>query len=706
MRLTMLTRLLLSGVLALLLWPGQGWGAVPIFDNATNAQCSSCVTKTTPAFAIGGSNRVAILHLSSTTNSISAITASCGGVSGTLVSGSDTTTGAASRIMTFVVVAPPVGSQTCTASWTTSSADFRMGVITLTGVDQAAPTDNGTFVIRASAASAPITITSTATGLTVSGTLRGGGAPANSTDQTLRWANGNVASGDTGPGTGTTTHTWSGPTATWAITGVNVRAGGGDPDACSGSSPTWTANATQASIANCISGATTGDTINILAGTAVFTSQVVISGKALTLIGAGIGSTIIQNNTSAPALLITASATNFVDVSHITFQESAASTNGIVQIQGTIFEVAFRFHHNAVNHNTTGARGIRVDSVYGVIDHVTFTVGTASVQSISVFGGSDGGYEPWSQALGLGTNQAVYIEENTLTRTNLAGEDAIDMAAGARAVIRYNTFVNAHAGFHGTDSGDRRSPVSVEVYNNVFRNTTTASYEAGRMRGGTGVWYSNTWSNTSSGSWSNINLLNYRACDGNTGQGWKQCNGTQYVVGSATLSSTAAHRCCDISTNPVPGMGGCAAWPTVDWINNYGFDATNPDTLPLGVHGAGNNTLFFDGAGTGGYPCRDQVGRAPGQVLEPVYAWSNTGGPVLAGYDAWANNCGGFGLANYILSGRDFINNGSTPKPGYTAYTYPHPLNVPDGGGAPPEPPPGSRFPAAARTLAGPRMAR
>ncbi|MCL4278896.1 MAG: T9SS type A sorting domain-containing protein [Ignavibacteriaceae bacterium] len=28
----------------------------------------------------------------------------------------------------------------------------------------------------------------------------------------------------------------------------------------------------------------------------------------------------------------------------------------------------------------------------------------------------------------------------------------------------------------------------------------------------------------------------------------------------------------------------------------------------------------------------------------------------------------------HLLEGRDFINNGTTPKPGYTQFTYPHPL--------------------------------
>jgi hypothetical protein len=79
--------------------------------------------------------------------------------------------------------------------------------------------------------------------------------------------------------------------------------------------------------------------------------------------------------------------------------------------------------------------------------------------------------------------------------------------------------------------------------------------------------------------------------------------------------------------------------------------------------------------------CRDQIrgyppinqrtgGRAwPRQQLEPVYVWGNDWTPV-------PNNPGALIVSNQavIQIGRDMINNGVTPMPGYTPYTYPHPL--------------------------------
>lgn len=60
-----------------------------------------------------------------------------------------------------------------------------------------------------------------------------------------------------------------------------------------------------------------------------------------------------------------------------------------------------------------------------------------------------------------------------------------------------------------------------------------------------------------------------------------------------------------------------------------------------------------------GYPALYQVGRGRNQVLDPAYLWGND-----ASIDAYS------GSSNVQL-GRDFI---FSEKPGYTPYTYPHPL--------------------------------
>ena len=91
----------------------------------------------------------------------------------------------------------------------------------------------------------------------------------------------------------------------------------------------------------------------------------------------------------------------------------------------------------------------------------------------------------------------------------------------------------------------------------------------------------------------------------------------------------------------------------------------------------------FDGTGLHGYPGRDQPGFTTGQVSSPIYIWNQS--PDL-GAGTWA---GGDPddealLATFIVRGRDWFNN--MPKPGYTPYTYPHPLVI--GGSPTPAPTP------------------
>ena len=101
-------------------------------------------------------------------------------------------------------------------------------------------------------------------------------------------------------------------------------------------------------------------------------------------------------------------------------------------------------------------------------------------------------------------------------------------------------------------------------------------------------------------------------------------------------------------------------------------DGTSPwdgNTAPIATHE--------------GWPARDQIGRGkdvslwtaespyPAQTSEPAYAWGNTrqenGASVV-----FANYGGCSREWKHIIEGRDYFN--GTAKPGYTPYTYPHPL--------------------------------
>jgi len=78
------------------------------------------------------------------------------------------------------------------------------------------------------------------------------------------------------------------------------------------------------------------------------------------------------------------------------------------------------------------------------------------------------------------------------------------------------------------------------------------------------------------------------------------------------------------------------------------------------------------------------------QFLDPIYLWGNSvqnGDHLLSVFKGWQYSCG-LTFTTYFQSGRDYIDNdtgsgsgSNAPKPGYTAYTYPHPLTGSAGGG-------------------------
>lgn len=367
----------------------------------------------------------------------------------------------------------------------------------------------------------------------------------------------------------------------------------------------------QTDVQNAIDATSSGGTVNVPAGNCTWDVSVTITGKALTLRGAGVGLTnITDNGNLSYGLAAEVSATNFLDVSGFTFIKSADHTNGIVQIYGATatgtFQNGFRFHHNRILQASEGARGIYAFYVYGLIDHNTIDVtsATGSIQSITVQGstvsGADYGYTPWGQALSFGTNNAVYIEDNTVTYGSQA-EEFFDGTAGARAVIRYNTITGNNPGWHGMDSGFQRSVFSVEMYGNTLTNSSGNQMRGATIRGGTALFFDNTFGGSI--GYSSFVMTLFRATVAGVGYTWGYCDGTNWDITSPTYVSE--------SVNPaVVTTGGTA----------YRFDATHPDDKSL-ISTMG--TRYLDGSGSHGYPCRDQPGRTHDQVLAPLYEWNN-----------------------------------------------------------------------------------
>jgi hypothetical protein len=201
-----------------------------VFDNKVSSGIDFGVTTiTTPAFTIGtGANRAAMIMVAMSANTATNITAKLGGVSGTLIPGTDSGTTASARTMIFQVINPPSGSQTATVSWT-GSRNADVGVITVSGADQTTPTNGGTFSASNSAptASMSVTVTSSSGDLTASVGYTADSWKSPFTNQTLKWGlDATEVGGDVGPGTGTTTHTWTDTYLfqTLVVSGANFKA--------------------------------------------------------------------------------------------------------------------------------------------------------------------------------------------------------------------------------------------------------------------------------------------------------------------------------------------------------------------------------------------------------------------------------------------------------------------------------------------------
>lgn len=204
--------------------------AVSITDISVASVSGVTVTSlTTPAMTIAaGPNLAGVLGIGWGGNNPTSITGSIGGVSSAAIAGTDTGTSLGYRSLMRSVIAPPSGSQTATMSWT-NAVNACMGAIVTSGVDQTTPVNNGTFSFSASSGAPSLAITSTGGDLTVDVQVNSAGNNADTTDQTLQWTKTNFVAnqsggGGTGPGTGSTTHTWTIAAAGWLQSGCNFKA--------------------------------------------------------------------------------------------------------------------------------------------------------------------------------------------------------------------------------------------------------------------------------------------------------------------------------------------------------------------------------------------------------------------------------------------------------------------------------------------------
>lgn len=373
-------------------------------------------------------------------------------------------------------------------------------------------------------------------------------------------------------------------------------------------------------VVSAISSAVSGDVVDVPAGRARWSSNITIpDNKRITVQGAGPESTVIEGGGAFTLGLSGSRITGFG------FTSSGAD---FISVSGTGWRVD---HCRFENTGSSSARGVWATSYSydpppaGLVDHCEFIY--AKVLS----GGSRDltGAHIWVEPLGLGTDNAVFIEDCTFRYTGFG--NCVDSNYGGRYVFRYNTVIDAYVEAHSAQGGqEERGTRSWEIYENTFEAVNQAIYFPFRIRGGTGVVFNNTITGRYSDQ--HIGLDNVRSCWASGG-----CDGTNVKDGNTS---------------------GIEGYPCRDQI--------------------GRSTDEFLYRGDGNWPP---------QELDPAYAWGNTNDSGTAEFVSIQCSRS----QQHVQEGRDFIN--GTVRPGYTPFEYPHPMIAegPHGADESVEPPSGIR---------------
>lgn len=375
------------------------------------------------------------------------------------------------------------------------------------------------------------------------------------------------------------------------------------------------ASCSRTDVQSAINSAQDGDTVYVPAGECIWNSEVSIQNKTIILIGAGSG-------TGGTKIIYGGSNHSLLDI-------NAKNKSGKMEVTGFWFfggdsdywsGTAIQFSgpkgwkniriHHNVFDNNKQWTMVGYANTHGLIDNNTFKGQAHGI----VFWGND--VEDWETPLYLGTADFFFVEDNNFYWDDwygVTGAACMDMNSGGRVVFRHNTI---KYGFWETHDkarhGTAASANAYEIYNNSFWTNTT-KWKGLDISAGTGVIWGNNF--IGGGTWETdwtvpIGAVDYKSFDP---RGLLPCDGN------------------DPADQNVPGEAG--------WRCQY----------QIGTQGEGETAFSY-----------------------PLYVWSNYNNTTLVGM-VCTHGCEVNGRP-HLLEGRDFINNGTTPKPGYTSFTYPHPL--------------------------------
>jgi hypothetical protein len=372
------------------------------------------------------------------------------------------------------------------------------------------------------------------------------------------------------------------------------------------------------------------------------------------LVATPAATTIINNSTTVPLFNITEDTAFHTNISGI-YVTSGTAEEHVYNLNYASGGQAILIHDCRITGNPNNPSGpdgnadmITGNTNRGVVWNCSFDSNPFNVSTIGAVAFKDAGNvlgNSWTTPSNMGSLDTTgqgefFVENNDFHAFGFAnGNDD-----NGRMVARYNFYDNSGLmATHGADTsslGQRyfESYNNVAVFNAYTNGTTFNLNNWFYLRGGTYVIYNNTLPALSSQDYGNKPDLNQTVMNLQRNSGPDPCWGA--------------------------GTTGGADYPAPRQVGMGYVTGTGKDGL-----GQTKDSLTYAGDS------------------EPAYIWGNTRSPLNAQIsDYGGSDCKSPDTStNYIVLNRDYFND-STAKPGWSPYTYPHPLRGSQTA-APPAPP-------------------
>jgi hypothetical protein len=442
-------------------------------------------------------------------------------------------------------------------------------------------------------------------------------------------------------------------------------------------------------VGGAVNSAADGDTVVIPAGTCNWSGPLGID-KSITLKGQGSGATVIVSSNPADPMLLAwnTKPSGISKVSDMTFDSGTPYENGymsMIVVAGNTANFVMQNVHLIQRRQRAISFSGYVRGVMSrvVIDSYTFSI-AINIEHQYWGGVGDFGDNSWAQDSTLGTAQAIYIEDSTITCYIGSYCPGGDSYAGGRYVYRFNKITNIQIFHHGLDTGGRlRGARQWEYYKNTLVNNAMPGASLLSARSGTGMVFDNQL--TLSGGYSpvfdfQVQRANHDPVVTAFFVPWNDCRvrpivqiscsgGVATATTPAVASGQTSHGVSEYGYVQISGSSIAAYNGTKAVLSPGIYDGRelNTFTFAASCGGTASNSGMtlrspFDGnTNETGYPCMDQLGRgkgallsgydAPGrynlgvltptpvnQRLEPVYIWNNTSnGALTAGQMVWTD---------------------------------------------------------------------